>query len=96
VNKTTIHNWETHRSSPLVRHLPGVIVFLEYDPLPVPRTFGERLLRARQALGLSQKDMARRIGADPRTLARWESGKSRPSTKKLTGKLKRLLQLSGA
>jgi transcriptional regulator with XRE-family HTH domain len=29
--------------------------------------------------GLSQKDLARRLGIDPSTLAKWELGKRRPS-----------------
>lgn len=32
------------------------------------------LRRIREALGLSVREMARRIGVAPRTLTRWESG----------------------
>ncbi|HET7293972.1 MAG TPA: helix-turn-helix domain-containing protein [Vicinamibacteria bacterium] len=34
----------------------------------------EELRRLRAALGLSKREMARRIGVAPRTIARWESG----------------------
>lgn len=81
VDETTIYNWETHHSSPQIRHLPRIIAFLGYNPLPVPQTLPGKLRGTRQALGLSQKDMARRIGVDAATLARWESGKNRPSRK---------------
>ena len=35
---------------------------------------GERLVRRRTSLGLSQKEAAKRLGVDPGTLARWERG----------------------
>ena len=34
----------------------------------------EELRRIRAALGLSKREMARRIGVAPRTIARWEDG----------------------
>jgi transcriptional regulator with XRE-family HTH domain len=34
----------------------------------------DELRRIRAALGLSKREMARRIGVAPRTIARWEDG----------------------
>jgi len=34
----------------------------------------DELLSIREALGLSQRAMARRIGVAPKTIARWENG----------------------
>ena len=34
----------------------------------------DELRQLREALGISQRDFARRIGVAPRTLARWEQG----------------------
>ena len=39
--------------------------FLGYNPLPPGRTWPERLVSGRKALGISQKESARRIGVDP-------------------------------
>ena len=49
-------------------------------------SFPERLRAARTAQGLSQEAMASHLGIDPRTVARWESGKGRPR-----GRLSKLL-----
>jgi transcriptional regulator with XRE-family HTH domain len=48
-----------------------------------PTSFPERLVGARRAQGFSQREMAERIGIDPRTIQDWETGRHRPSPKKL-------------
>jgi transcriptional regulator with XRE-family HTH domain len=79
VDETTIHNWENNRSSPSLYAVPKVIRFLGYNPLPSsPTTLGEKLLSYRKLNGITQEELARRLGVDPTTLARWERGKSRP------------------
>jgi transcriptional regulator with XRE-family HTH domain len=35
----------------------------------------DELVRLRTSLELSQRDLARRVGVSPRTVARWEEGK---------------------
>ena len=59
--------------------MPEIIRFFGYNPLPAPTSAPENLLAARQALGLTQKAMAERLGVDPTTLAMWEKGKGRSS-----------------
>ncbi len=76
VSAPTVYRWESNETTPPVRFLPRIIQFLGCNPLPTPRTVAERLLRARKALGLTQKAMARQLGVDPTTLAKWERGKS--------------------
>jgi transcriptional regulator with XRE-family HTH domain len=83
VDETTICNWESNRTSPQIHQVPEVIRFLGYNPLQVPETLSDTLRLARKVQGLTQKEMARRLGIDPTTLARWERGKSRPSRKLL-------------
>ena len=83
VDETTIYNWERNATSPQIHQLPAVIYFLGYNPLPVPETLSDTLRSVRKLQGLTQKEMARRLGIDPTTLARWETGKSRPSRKLL-------------
>ena len=54
---------------------------MSYRPHDTPRAaegWGERLLRERTNLGLSQKETAERLGVDPGTLARWERGERAP------------------
>ncbi|WP_226780445.1 helix-turn-helix domain-containing protein [Oceaniglobus trochenteri] len=46
-------------------------------------TFGDRLADARQALGMSQEDLARRVGVKPGTLAKWENDLSEPRANRL-------------
>lgn len=81
VHKMTIANWETNRKSPHLRFLPKIVEFLDYVPeYTTPRTLRERILATRRLLGLTQKELARRLGVDPSTLGRWERGEGRPST----------------
>jgi DNA-binding XRE family transcriptional regulator len=81
VDEDTIYRWECNETSPSVRHVPNIIRFLGYNPLPAPSSAREKLLMARRRLGLSQKAMARRLGIDPTTLRHWELEKRRPSTR---------------
>lgn len=79
VDKTSIHNWETGIAQPSFEYMPAIIRFLGYNPLPPSDKWSERLVRGRTALGISQKESAKRIGVDASTLARWERGEREPS-----------------
>lgn len=46
-------------------------------------TFGDRLAGAREAAGLSQADLARRLGVKEKTLRGWEEDLSEPRANKL-------------
>jgi transcriptional regulator with XRE-family HTH domain len=46
-------------------------------------TFGDRLAGAREALGISQEDMARRLGVKLKTVVAWENDWSEPRANKL-------------
>jgi len=87
VDETTIWNWERHESSPRVRDIPAIIRFLGYNPLPVPKSLADKLLSARKALGITQKEMAKRLEIDPTTLARLERGQGRKVFSKTLAKL---------
>jgi DNA-binding transcriptional regulator YiaG len=78
VTESSVWNWESNESRPFWRHWGQIREFLGYDPLPQPQTPGERLMVRRRLWGLSQKEVARRLGIDPTTLAGWERGKHRP------------------
>lgn len=79
VDTTSVFNWEANTASPEIRYMPAIIRFLGYNPLPAADTWAERLVQGRTALGLSQKEAARRMEVDPSTLAKWEQGKTEPA-----------------
>ena len=84
INKTTVYNWENNRTSPSMNHIPKIIEFLGYVPYDTPpRTLGDKISTSRRLLGLTQKELARRLGIDPSTLGRWERDKSQPVKKQL-------------
>ena len=91
VHKDTTHNWEDNRKSPQLRFLPRIIEFVGYVPkYTTPHTLGERIVVARRLLGLTQKELARRLGIDLSTLGRWERDEGRPS-KELSARLDRFV-----
>lgn len=78
VNTTTstVTNWEKDRTSPRLSFLPGLFDFLGYNPSTLEsKTLGEKLLLYRKSRGISQRELAKRIGVDPTTLSRFERGK---------------------
>jgi transcriptional regulator with XRE-family HTH domain len=79
VGETSVFKWEANTSQPDLKYMPAIIRFLGYNPLPPANCWGERLVRQRATLGLSQKDAAKRLGVDPGTLARWERGERKPA-----------------
>jgi transcriptional regulator with XRE-family HTH domain len=80
VDKCTIANWEKNRNAPRIRHLPKIIDFLCYQPWDEGcRSLGERIIKERQIMGLSQKQLAIQIGIDPCTIRSWEKGKHKPN-----------------
>ena len=81
VDEMTICNWETNRVKPALRFIPRIIQFLGYCPYIYTHSLSERLRVCREALGLSQKNMAKALGVDESTLAGWEIGKVRPTKK---------------
>ena len=75
----TVTNWEKGRTSPRLRLIPQIIEFLEYVPFSGEgKTFGQRIVEMRRALGVRQEDLAHQLSVDPSTLARWEQGMERP------------------
>lgn len=46
-------------------------------------TFGDRLVAAREAAELGQKELAKRLGVKPKTIAAWENDISEPRANRL-------------
>jgi len=55
-----------------------------YDAARREMGVGYLILRARAAAGLTQEQLASRIGTSQPTIARWESGSQLPSVRSLT------------
>ena len=91
VNEDSVCNWENNRTSPSLRFIPKIIEFLGYLPYDAQaKTLGERIVASRKRLGLSQKELARRLGVDPSTLGRWERDESQPLERHLENLVKYL------
>jgi transcriptional regulator with XRE-family HTH domain len=46
-------------------------------------TFGDRVAAAREAMGLDQPTLARRLGVKPQTVAAWEADRAEPRANRL-------------
>jgi DNA-binding transcriptional regulator YiaG len=90
VCEDSIHHWEVGDTAPALQWIPGIIRFLDYDPRPVPSHIGARLRHWREGQGVSQFTLARTLGVDPGTLARWEKRERYPTGQRL-GRVRRLL-----
>jgi transcriptional regulator with XRE-family HTH domain len=69
----TLQLWERGIGDPGVKLLPGIIRFLGYFPLDCDPTPGGRISFLRRCCGITQEELAARIGCNPGTLWRWES-----------------------
>jgi ribosome-binding protein aMBF1 (putative translation factor) len=63
--------------------LQNPAVKAEYDRLAPEFEIASELIRARRRSGLSQEELAQRMGTSQSTIARLESGQTLPSTKTL-------------
>ena len=80
----TITGWERNKSKPTVGHFPKLISFLGYNPVPVEAdTLGGRMKKYRIENGLSQEDLAKKVGVNESTIFSWEKDLHVPFPKKL-------------
>jgi transcriptional regulator with XRE-family HTH domain len=95
VDQFTLGNWEKGRTSPLIRFRPAIYEWLGYCPVqPAPTAIGDRLVAWRKALGLSQHEVAQRLGLDPGTLSRTEQGKVGSPNRRVRRAIEALLKMS--
>ncbi len=82
VTKDTVTYWEVGRSSPDLHGTAKIIKFLGYIPSVLsdkePKTLGKKIVYYRRLAGITQKELARRLGVDTTTLAKWERGEREP------------------
>jgi site-specific DNA recombinase len=81
VSKDTISNWETNRSSPEVCFIPKIYEFLGYAPYNISKytnLLNKKIRLWREALGLTQEQLAKEAGVDESSIAAWERGDRKP------------------
>ncbi len=81
VHPDTTRNWELDRTRPGVKHTSMLANFPAGFTLPEPDSgavFPVRLRRARERLGLTQKELAAELGVAESTVWHWEKGHHRP------------------
>ena len=83
LSEATIYLLEANKMAPGFHSFPRLIQFLGYSPYPEAESIGERLKTYRKTNGITQKDLAKRLGVDSSTLAGWEAGMSQPQPKSL-------------
>jgi DNA-binding XRE family transcriptional regulator len=94
VDPFTILNWETGAAKPKFRYLPAIIRFLGYNPCPAPPNspIGVRLKARRIELGLSLKQLARKLRLNECTLQKVEAGRSKKPTQESLEKMSRFIK----
>jgi len=82
VTDGTIYLWENNRVRSSLAQIPKVIEFLGRDPFEIAfRSLRDTIREYRRVHGLSQKKLADQLAVDQTTLAAWERGEHRPSSK---------------
>ncbi|MGB3063144.1 helix-turn-helix domain-containing protein [Sphingobacterium thalpophilum] len=75
VSEDCVTYWENNRNEPQVRYYPQIIKFLGYFPFELDlTTFKGRIIAFRYINGLGQKQFAKLMKIDPRTVLHWEKG----------------------
>jgi transcriptional regulator with XRE-family HTH domain len=70
----TYRGWERHGKEPAAASWPGVLAFLGYDPHPAPTSVAGWLQAGRRLLGLTQAELAARLGVTKGAVQKWEVG----------------------
>jgi transcriptional regulator with XRE-family HTH domain len=84
VKRATYGRWERGQKRPAIQFMPGVLMLLGPDPSATRKSPPEeRLLSARQLLGLTQAGLAEKLGVDRGTVGDWERGVRLPGEERL-------------
>lgn len=79
VSLWTVINWESGETTPPVWYGPRIIKFLDYDPMPEAASLPGEVWKLRWRLGLTQKELAEKLGVGEGAVGDWEKGRCRPS-----------------
>jgi transcriptional regulator with XRE-family HTH domain len=77
IGTDTYANWERGKTEPVASQFRPVVAFLGYDPTPATSTLAARLQAKRRTLSVTFSQVARYLGWNSGTLARYLSGKWR-------------------
>ena len=83
VRPATYGRWERDQKRPAIQLMPGVLMLLGPGSSGTQQTPPERLLSARQLLGLTQAALAEKLGVDRGTVGDWERGVRIPAEERL-------------
>jgi transcriptional regulator with XRE-family HTH domain len=84
VRPATYGRWERDQKRPAIKVMPGVLMRLRPSPSATQKSLPEeRLLLARQQLGLTQAALAEKLGVDRGTVGDWERRGRLPSEERL-------------
>ena len=75
----SVARWERDLSEPVAAHWPAIERLLGTGLVPERSGLAGRVRAARLRLGLTQEELARRVGVDPRTVRSVELGIHPPS-----------------
>jgi len=87
VSDVTIYLWERNKVRPSLAQIPKIIEFLGQDPFEKKfQNIGDRIREYRRVHGLTQSELAAKLGVDKKTLYYWERGEHQPQ-KRLLAKI---------
>ena len=94
VQPATYGRWERDQKRPAIKLMPGVLTLLGPDPSATQKSLPQRLLSARQVLGLTQAGLAEMLGVNRWTVGDWERGVRLPAAEPLAA-VEAVLSLGG-
>lgn len=79
VTEWTVINGETSLREPRITYYPAIVRLLGFDPSGQVPGDGSNVVAIRRSLGISRRELARRIAMDEGTRCDWERGTRRTS-----------------
>ena len=84
VRAATVGRWERDQKRPAIKLMPQILTLIGPNSCATQKSMPDRLLSARQRLGLTQAGLAEKLGVDRTTVGDWERGIRIPQGKYLT------------
>jgi transcriptional regulator with XRE-family HTH domain len=83
VQPATVGRWERDQKRPAIQLMRGVLMLLGPGSCATQESLSDRLLSARQLLGLTQAGLAEKLSVDRGTIGDWERGVRLPVAERL-------------
>jgi DNA-binding transcriptional regulator YiaG len=82
VSEDCLSYWEQNRNHPRLYQYPAIIAFLGYYPFGhETETLGGKIKRYKYEHGVSNEKLAKQLGVDEGTVAKWEQNRRVPKAK---------------